>query len=167
LTDLTKIRLAILDAKELRWKKQLAFIDQLQSTILSFKFNIPSWPKNSSLIDQAWTKSFEDFTSFLLSKKISFDILEKNNTVLGPESFIKIDMLAKEVKKITVEFEENYQFGRLLDLDVIGLNKKPIERDVKRKCYLCNDLAINCMHENRHSPEEAREVFNKILKENI
>lgn len=167
LNNLDKIRIAILEAKELRWKKQLAYIEELHSTIISFKFNIPSWPKNSPIIDHAWEKAFEAFTSYLIDKKINFDVMDKSNTILGPESFIRVNMLAEEFKKISIEFEENYQFGRLLDIDVIGINKKPIDRDIKRKCYICNNLAINCMRANKHSPKEAREVFDKILKQNI
>ena len=167
MNSLDIIRKEILDAKEARWKKQLGLIDKYQSPIISFKFNIPSWPKTSRIIEVAWEKSLNEFIQLLKKKSINFTLLEKEKTALGPEAFIQIEMNAKQAKKITIDFEERFEIGRLLDLDVIDINKKPVEREIKRKCYICNDIAINCMRANKHTPEEAREFFDKILAKKI
>ena len=167
MNSLDKIRKEILDAKETRWKKQLAFIDKYHFPIIGFKFNIPSWPKTSRIIEVAWEKSLNDFLLFLQKKRVDFLLLEKDKTVLGPEAFIRIDLKAKQAKEITIDFEESFEIGRLLDIDIIDIDKKPIEREIKRKCYICDDIAFNCMRANRHAPEEAREFFDRILAEKI
>ena len=167
MTDLDEIRRQILDAKETRWKKQIAYIDQFHSTIVSFKFNIPSWPKNSELIDGAWEKSFQSFRTFLEKNQVSYDVLENIETVLGPETLLKVEMSAVEFKKLAIKFEESYSIGRLLDVDVISTDKTPIDRSVKRQCYICDDISINCLRSGKHTPIEAREKFDELLKQNL
>ncbi|HUU78145.1 MAG TPA: citrate lyase holo-[acyl-carrier protein] synthase [candidate division Zixibacteria bacterium] len=167
MNNLELVRKKILDAKEQRWIKQLAFLKKYRTTICSFKFNVPSWPKESPQITKAWEKALIDFEFFLKENKINYEILEKNQTILGPEAFLKTTMNSSNFKKWTIKFEENYVIGRLIDIDVLDINAKPIEREIKRKCFICNDLAIICIRANKHTPEEVRKIFDLILRRSI
>ncbi|MBD3191081.1 MAG: citrate lyase holo-[acyl-carrier protein] synthase [Candidatus Heimdallarchaeota archaeon] len=161
---LLEIKKAILQAKEERWKKQLDFLDKFEGTLICFKFNIPSWPKNSEEISQAFESLLGEFIKFLMREKVAFSIIDQSETILGPEAFLLVNIPPANTKKQTIQFEEEGIVGRLLDLDVLARDGKPIERTIKRKCYLCDDLAINCMISQKHPPEEARKYFDKIIE---
>lgn len=166
MTDkLLAIKQAILQAKEERWKKQLEFLEKFEVTLISFKFNIPSWPKKSEEISKAFDFLLGEFINHLMKENIAFSIINRVETALGPEAFLTVDATATEAKKQAIKFEEERLIGRLLDLDVLDKEGKPVEREIKRQCYLCDDLAINCMIAQKHSPEEAREFFDKIVED--
>jgi holo-ACP synthase len=78
-----------------------------------------------------------------------------------------------EVKVRTVEIENSHPLGRLIDIDVfkpdgIALSRTELGLS-QRKCYLCNDVAHNCVRSHKHSTEEIIEyIENKYInyKEN-
>jgi holo-ACP synthase len=161
--DLENIKIAILEAKERRWNKELALIEKYHQSVIILKFNIPSWPKQSENIQEVFPEIVKDFEVFLEKESIGFIRIEKVQTILGPEAFYISKTEEQKIKTVTKYFEEEHPIGRLLDIDLIGTNKKPIERRRKRRCYLCNDLAINCMISRKHQPEELRAFFDKKL----
>ena len=165
MSNLDRIRLEILETKEKRWLKQKEIVSKSNKNLRSFKFNIPSWPKRSPIIELAFKRSQSDFYQFLDKKRIGYTIIESTITVLGPEFFILSSLEAQELKDLAVDFEETHHIGRLIDLDVIKVNGKAIERKTKRQCYLCNEIAITCMRNLTHSPEELREYFDKKIRE--
>ncbi|MEA2070021.1 MAG: citrate lyase holo-[acyl-carrier protein] synthase, partial [Asgard group archaeon] len=87
-----------------------------------------------------------------------------NTSNLGPEALFFINFKPEKLKQKMIELEENHIIGRILDIDVIDKTGKPIERNRKRKCLLCDKLAIICMRESNHSPIELREVIDKELE---
>ncbi|MFW9924473.1 MAG: citrate lyase holo-[acyl-carrier protein] synthase [Candidatus Thorarchaeota archaeon] len=171
LNAIDNIREQILDAKEKRWLKQQKIINKYQTTLISFKFNIPSWPKISSDIETAFHLVFTSFQNLLKSYNINFEVIDQENTIVGPEAFLISKYASEKMKIITIQFEESTSIGRLLDIDVLTPQGIPIERTTKRTCYLCNNIAIDCMRINRHSSIDARIFFDKVindfLKENI
>ncbi len=165
MTEIEAIQKQILRAKEIRWIKQHNFKQEYKSTIISFKFNIPSWPKNSLEIREAFQKSKFSYCSYMKKNHKEISLLEQNETILGPEAFFLAKDGPVKVKKSSIDFEENFTIGRLLDIDVLGPNSDShIERETKRKCYLCNNIAIYCMRENTHSQIELRLFFDTLLK---
>jgi len=164
MNDLNDIRWKILDAKETRWIYQKELIDIYQQSIISFKFNIPSWPKVSDEIQQAFDLSLADFQLYLHKTKINFKLLDKKITILGPEAFFISPLNADKLKQITILFEEEHIIGRLIDIDVLDISGKVIDRKVKRRCFLCDRIAINCMREQHHSQEELRDFFDHLVK---
>lgn len=166
LNEIETIKKQILQAREIRWIKQHNFKREYNSTIISFKFNIPSWPKNSLEIKKAFQKSRFSFCSYMKNNHQEISLLEQNETILGPEAFF----LAKEdpvkIKKISIKFEESYTIGRLLDIDVLDPHSElHVERGTLRKCFLCNKIAIHCMREETHTPIELRLFFDSLLKD--
>ena len=169
LKEIDTIREHILQAKESRWKKQLEFVKQYQTPIISFKFNVPSWPKNSTKITIAFDYSLEEFIDFFkkTSTKTKLILLETNTTALGPEAFFQIKEDPTKVKALAIQFESEHFIGRLLDIDVLDTNGSPIERSIKRQCYLCDNVAIHCMREEKHTVNELRLYFDEKLKKYI
>ncbi|MHA1505441.1 MAG: citrate lyase holo-[acyl-carrier protein] synthase [Candidatus Heimdallarchaeota archaeon] len=163
MSDQKEIQKQILDAKENRWIKQQNYLKEHGSTIMSFKLNIPHWPKYSEKITSAFDISLRNFLKLLTEKKILFNVLSQEETALGPEAFIHCNEVSNKIKEITVNFEEEYTIGRLLDLDVLGQDGKPLERTTKRLCLICSDISINCMRTGKHTSKKVREVFDKII----
>jgi len=165
LNEIETIQKQILQAKEIRWIKQHNFKREYESTIISFKFNIPSWPKNSLETEKAFQKSRFDFCSYMKNNHQEISLLEQNETILGPEAFFLAKGNPEKVKELSIKFEESYIVGRLLDIDVLGPHSdQHIERGTKRKCYLCDKIAIHCMREENHTPIELRLFFDTLLK---
>ena len=166
MVDIIEIREQILAAKEFRWEKQQNFVQMYDRTVISFKFNVPSWPKTSSEILKAFEKVLYSFENFFTKKKhLKITLLETNNTVLGPEAFFICDEAAAVVKKLTIVFEETNIIGRLLDIDVITTKGNTVDRATKRKCFLCDNIAILCMREGNHTIDELRHYFDKKISE--
>ncbi|MHA1125396.1 MAG: citrate lyase holo-[acyl-carrier protein] synthase [Candidatus Heimdallarchaeota archaeon] len=163
MSNQNEIQKQILDAKDNRWLKQKAYLEKYGPTIISFKFNIPHWPKTSKEIVCSYTSALQEFETFLSQKNIPFSLLSKEETALGPEAFIHCKEHSKNIKDLTINFEEEYAIGRLLDIDVLGENGIPIERSTKRLCLLCNDISIICMRNGKHTSKEVRDVFDKMI----
>lgn len=54
--------------------------------------------------------------------------------------------------KEKLEFiEENFPLGRFVDIDCYYNSNVSLSRINKRKCYICNDLAVNCSRSQKHS----------------
>lgn len=73
------------------------------------------------------------------------------------------------VKRKTCSIEENFKWGRLLDIDCYR-NQVKIYRDeiglTERKCLLCNRPHSYCIETHRHSLNELREAA-KLIAESI
>ncbi|HUT82986.1 MAG TPA: citrate lyase holo-[acyl-carrier protein] synthase [Candidatus Bathyarchaeia archaeon] len=164
MNDLNDIRWKILDAKESRWNFQKELLTIYHQPIISFKFNIPSWPKISDEIQQAFYFSLTDFQTFLRKLNINFKLLDQKTTVLGPEAFFISSLNADELKQMAISFEEEHIIGRLIDIDILDISGSVIDRTIKRRCFLCNKIAIDCMREQHHSQTELRDFFDHLVK---
>ena len=74
---------------------------------------------------------------------------------------------ALDEKKIFIHLEEDYDFMRFVDIDVIDTNLKPISRTelgyAKRTCIVCGGDRFTCMREARHSQEDFNASLNAAL----
>ncbi|NHK30227.1 MAG: hypothetical protein FK730_02670 [Asgard group archaeon] len=167
LTDNESIRLKILEIKEKRWLKQVELVKKFKVNLISFKLNVPSWPKSSNAINWAFKKSLIDFQKFLVMNQIYFDLISQNETELEPTAILITKYPAKKLKELTISFEEDYPIGRLLDLDVMNQKGVFLDREIKRKCLLCDDLSINCMKTQKHKPNQVRKIFDSKINQFI
>lgn len=163
LNDIELIRNKILQIKEERWLKQIELVNKFKVNLISYKFNIPSWPKSSKAIIEAFNKSLNDFQKYLVMNQISFDLSAIEDTDLGPIALVITKYPDKKLKELTKIFEEDYPIGRLLDLDVLNQKGVYLDRAIKRKCLLCDDLSINCIQSQKHDPIKVRKYFDKQI----
>ena len=74
---------------------------------------------------------------------------------------------AVEIKKITVEIENNLSVGRLFDMDVLDENGTHIERmeigESPRTCLLCGNPAKECARSRTHSVAELEQTTKELL----
>jgi holo-ACP synthase CitX len=163
MSDPSEIQTKILETKEQRWLMQKELVVKFKVNLISFKLNIPSWPKTSELIVNAFTKALEDFLKFLAINSIHFDSVSTDATLLGLEAYQISKYPAKKLKELTTAFEENYPIGRLLDIDVMNQKGIYLERKIKRKCFLCEEHATDCMRLQRHTQKELRNFVDTEL----
>ena len=128
-------------------------------TVVSIKANIAGTDKNSYL-------------AYLLINAFSYLINEVTNSKIdyrqnddGPFLLIMTNIGdAQQIKNKMIEIENNHELGRLIDIDIY-IQQGSLSRSAKRNCYLCNDLAINCIKNNKHSFNEIIEfIRNKVYK---
>lgn len=101
--------------------------------------------------------------------------MEKGISLEGPYGIFIVNGEAKNIKFETLKIEENNFLGRLVDIDIYGVKgDESITRSMlgknKRKCYICNNDAHNCVRSQKHSLEEIenfiREKWIKFCEEN-
>lgn len=165
MNDKESIKKKILELKENKWLKQISLVKKYKVNLISYKFNIPSWPKSSLAIIKAFNNSLSDFQKYLIINSIPFDLSSVEETELGPTAIIITKYSAEKLKELTIIFEENYPIGRLLDIDVMNQKGVYLDREIKRKCLLCVDLSIDCMQLKKHDPIEVRKFFDKQIQQ--
>ena len=73
----------------------------------------------------------------------------------GFELWIVSTLSPSEAKKLAVGVEQTHPLGRLMDIDVIGPDLRPVSRAAlglpERSCLICGDNARVCMRAGRHS----------------
>jgi len=118
------------------------------SVIISITANMPGGDKNiylSYLLINAF--------SFLVNETANSDYFYSFNQD-GPFLLIfKKNGNSDKLKKQMILIEENHELGRFIDIDVYDKYNLYF-RENKRKCMLCNDLAIRCMRNKKHKEEE-------------
>ncbi|GAM77859.1 apo-citrate lyase phosphoribosyl-dephospho-CoA transferase [Vibrio ishigakensis] len=70
---------------------------------------------------------------------------------------------ADEIKKAMIALEESLPLGRLMDIDVIDRDGKPLSRTKlgfgQRQCIVCDQPAKACARSQAHSPMELQKAL--------
>ncbi|MCM1319066.1 MAG: citrate lyase holo-[acyl-carrier protein] synthase [Muribaculaceae bacterium] len=73
----------------------------------------------------------------------------------GYELWMIVDIDPRQAKRITVDIEEQHPLGRFMDIDVIGQDLMPLQRQSigapARRCLICGENARLCMRRGTHS----------------
>ncbi|MBN1231728.1 MAG: citrate lyase holo-[acyl-carrier protein] synthase [Candidatus Coatesbacteria bacterium] len=87
----------------------------------------------------------------------------------GWEWHVPVNLDATELKSICINWENNLQFGRIIDLDVFDNNHNRISREdlgnTGRTCIVCGDDYLTCRRIGKHSFKEIRSCFDEISRE--
>jgi len=153
----------ILVSREERVEYQQYLLNKFESTVVSYKLNIPGVIKYNSLIKQIFDEGLKLFKAKLKHNLIEIQqehIMYKNS---GPEYFAVFDISSNVIKKLTTEIEETHPLGRICDYDVLNSKGVHIDRQelgIKtRKCLLCDRDAFECGRSRNH---EVSELIDKI-----
>lgn len=151
----------ILIARERRIKYQGKLLEKYKMPILIIRVNYPGVNKDN-YFSQEITAIMEKAICETFSSSIHYKIMK--TTAEGPLMFMVINKEAKNIKVATINIEDNHILGRCVDIDVYDEKGRSISREdfglVMRKCYICEDIAHNCVRSEKHSREEV-EVFIK------
>ncbi len=149
----------ILKAREIRAKHiEQLMKDNFNKTVVVLKSNVVGANKNPRQMKFV-CKFFNDIVLNIFKDKII-----KYGQVLsedGDYCYYVINELGSLVKVRTIEIEEYYQLGRLIDIDVY--NEKSISRQdlscEMRRCLICDNYAHICSRNKVHTEDE---IFSKV-----
>ncbi len=156
----------LLEAREERAGLITNLSHKYKKTIICIRANYPGLYKINQdaveIVNVMKAEAEKIFKGFIINSLY-------NVTYEGPVTILAIDKASKEVKRETVKIEENHSLGRLVDIDVydemgIGISREEVEVP-RRKCFLCENEAHNCVRSKAHTEVEVKEYINKLVKE--
>ena len=71
----------------------------------------------------------------------------------GYEAYLLVPLPPVLVKKACCAIEDTHPLGRLMDIDVVGVDREALGL-APRRCLLCGQPARVCMRARNHTPEE-------------
>ncbi|MBM7869649.1 holo-ACP synthase [Clostridium pascui] len=154
--------LDILNAREERVYLIEELIKKYSLPIICLRINYPGEIKNNDLTSNISKvlrdEIFNVFRDYVLYEDFKI-------TAEGPLLILVINNDALMIKKKTIELEENHLLGRLGDIDVYDKDGNGISRKdlgyPSRKCFICSDMAQNCVRAQRHSIDEVIKFIQK------
>lgn len=156
----------ILRERERRIEHQEKLLEQYKMPILVIRVNYPGANKDN-YISQGITAIMEQAICEMFSSSIHYKIMK--TTAEGPTVIMSINKDARDIKSMTLNIEHNHILGRCVDLDVYDEKGKSISREDfgldMRKCYICSDIAHNCVRSKKHSKEEVEGFIKSRFEE--
>ncbi|MCG8579067.1 MAG: triphosphoribosyl-dephospho-CoA synthase [Bacteroidales bacterium] len=159
-TKETEGLMRLLEAREKRQNDKLKMVSNGYH-LVSLQLNIPGLPKSNCNLLSFIRLVEREFSCFLLSQNPNFKWQKKERwhdfsgdsiIFLFKASQINVDKL----KDITERFEESFELGRIVDLDVLSSYGVPVSSGKAKACFICESVAENCRKVKRHSIEEVR-----------
>ncbi len=146
----------VLEARDRRVERQSYLTATHRTPLISFTLNMPGGVKKTSLSSFFFNDRLTRLKMRL--RAMGADIEEEIVTSgpAGDEAILAISYLsALSLKVLSVDMEERSVAGRLLDLDVIDEDGKPVKRTAvgaePRRCLLCDRQASVCGSSRAHS----------------
>lgn len=145
----------ILNAREERVYLIEELIKKYSLPIICLRINYPGEIKNNSLTSNISTVLREEVLN-IFKDDIKYENFKF--TAEGPLLILVVNEDALMVKQKTIELEEKHLLGRLGDIDIYdelgnGISRKDLGYP-SRKCFICSDMAQNCVRAQKHSIEE-------------
>ncbi|WP_040210112.1 citrate lyase holo-[acyl-carrier protein] synthase [Clostridium polynesiense] len=134
-------------------KKPLVFI----------RANFPGVNKDNSLTEKI-IKVIDKCVTDIFSRDIVIKI--HRITAEGPNTVLIINKELIDIKSLTLQIEDKHPLGRFVDIDVynphtfMSISRTSLGYD-PRECYICSDLAHNCIREGRHDINTIIDFINK------
>lgn len=139
-------------------------------SLINAKLNIPGPIKNNYYLARLFKRGLEQFLETLpVAYRLIWDV------ATGPEAFVIVSETASSVKQKAVTFEDDNEFGRLFDIDVLIYNNdnnlQPLSRkdfnQPSRKCLICDKPAKVCARSRTHSVDEMQRYINKLMNDDL
>ena len=142
-------------ARERRVVYQEKLMDKYKLPILVIRVNYPGVNKDNHLSQQI-IMIMEQVICEMFSSYIHYKTME--TTAEGPIVIMSINKEARDIKSMTLNIEDKHLLGRCVDIDVYDDKGRSISRGDfgldMRKCYICDDIAHNCVRSRKHSKEQ-------------
>lgn len=161
----------VLKNRDARVQEQQVLFDQMKEhqSLINAKLNIPGPVKNNYTLLKVFDAGLNQFlTDQQVISKVIWDL------ATGPEAFIIVDEIPENEKKIASQFEDQTEFGRLFDIDVLTYKNDflhPLSRSdfgqPARKCLICDQPAKVCARSRTHSVNEMQDYINKLINNHL
>lgn len=158
----------VLTAKEERANYQKTLISKYKLPLISLTLNLPGGYLQYIKWDLVFQEAVRNIDN-IFSENIMFRKVKLGEW--GPEGFWVVDLFVQDIKKKTIEIEDNHPLGRLFDIDVIDIDATPVSRRdfniEPRKCIICNNKALECYIEKKHTQKEIKNKVNEIIEKGL
>lgn len=160
----------LLDCKEQRAFRQREWISIHSLPLISLSINMVGNIKKNGLSSRAFHAGYKAIIDDCLSVDLPIVAVEKTVSATGYEALLAVNSSSySDLKYAMVNIEDTHPLGRLLDIDVIDLNGKPISRDTlnlpRRRCFVCQQEAKICARNRSHSLHELLNKMTEIIHE--
>lgn len=84
----------------------------------------------------------------------------------GYEAYLLVTLPPRLCKQFCVDIEEKHPLGRLMDIDVPGIDREALGLP-PRRCLLCGENARVCMRAHTHTTEELLERIRQMVEDYV
>jgi holo-ACP synthase len=156
------LRTSLLAARDARQALLDALFPAAHPALLMLSLNLPGDEKGGARAERlfAWGER-------ALCAALPVLLLQRGRDVLGPFALFRSELAAWELKPLAIALESGHPAGRLLDLDVYDACGRPLDRRglglAPRRCLLCPEPAVACIHAQRHGYQELMARAGEII----
>lgn len=161
---LDRLRSNFLEARDLREEVLSRALSEKKLATVFISLNIPGENKTH-------LRSEELFLWALAEIKESFSessLYIKTQDILGFYAIVMINEEPETVKKNCIKLENMQPASRLVDLDVYSKEGTQIDRHIlgqaPRVCLICDEPAVNCIRQKKHSMYSLINRANELLQ---
>lgn len=156
----------ILIEREKRVNFQEELLDRFGKTLVFIRVNYPGTKKDNDTVKEI-IRVMDTLVDAMVSSVKLFKLIKI--TAEGPNITMILDKEALEVKKISIEIEDNHPLGRCVDIDVYSSeDKKSISRETlgraPRRCFICDESAKICVRSEKHEFKDVVDYIEKSYK---
>lgn len=149
----------LLESRDRRAAMQKDLLDKYPGkSLLCLTVQLPGPEKRNAV-----SLAIADAGVAAISKVFTPEVEILRDLETGFEAYFIVSCADTEAKKLAAGIEDSHPLGRLMDIDVIGL-EGPISRESiglgPRPCLICGQPARVCMRARTHSTEELIETIN-------
>lgn len=158
----------MLQARERRALRQQRLLQAHGQTLLCLTMNIAGPIKTNQLVCKGFLAGFTALKEIFTQKNIS--ILQEQTFFekTGPEGYMVLGENAPDIKRITVQMEQEHPLGRLFDVDVLTKTGEPVSRvsigALERACLICGAGGRACARSRAHTIQELQDKTQSMLK---
>lgn len=155
----------ILDAREVRVRRQEALLSKYEGVLICFTMNIAGPVKHSPLIEAGFRLGQKQ-----LKRCFVPGYEEEHLAPTGCEYYCTVTGDPEAVKRQTAQIEDSAPVGRLFDMDVLTAYGKISREQVglgPRKCLLCDGDARICGRSRAHSVQALQAETTRLLRQAV
>ena len=82
----------------------------------------------------------------------------------GYEAYLAVNLPPRLVKTLCCEIEDTHPLGRLMDIDVMGVDRAAVGLS-PRRCLLCGNEVRYCMRAKNHTTEELLAKIDEMVND--
>lgn len=138
-------------------------------TLIVLKVNMPGPVKNNDFVQNLLLIGKRSMLQKFEKQGLKVSYIDTKSNVASLACFCVVDTQdATQIKRLTIDLEDNEYGGRFMDYDVF-INGKTVDRETigykARVCYLCAENAKVCSRSRTHSVEALHDYMFEQMNE--
>lgn len=160
---------AVLEAREQRWNMRQRLAAERGCTIIAITLCLPVGYRTDQAYQALFRRLVERFALLFAPKEGTLRGEGHLEGADGPAAFFSAPGDPFAIKAACVLLEQSLPGGRMLDIDVMAPNGRPVGRAQAglppRACYLCQNAAAICVAGRLHTREEIDQKVKSLYRE--